>query len=156
MPDRFEVLSLAEFMAQPTQITSRDLEAAYRKGYQQGYAAAAEDAGRLVRYGYTRLREICNFLNQHAGVLYTTWRMAYVFRRKSEYLPPALKVLRWQELRQNIVERDGHRCVFCFATEDLHVDHIEQVQHGGVASESNLRVLCASCNLARNGHARAE
>lgn len=62
-------------------------------------------------------------------------------------------------LRAMVLERDGFKCVRCGAdasseradgtTMTLHVDHIVPVAAGGTNCESNLRTLCATCNLGR-------
>lgn len=49
--------------------------------------------------------------------------------------------------RQRIFERDGFRCKKCGATEQLSIDHKVAVANGGDSSDSNLQVLCYSCNF---------
>lgn len=66
---------------------------------------------------------------------------------------------RWQDgdYRRNIrksvksfvYERDGHRCVFCGATDNLSLDHVIRYRDGGQDTAENLRVLCMPCNLER-------
>jgi hypothetical protein len=50
-------------------------------------------------------------------------------------------------LRQQVLQRDRHRCVDCEATENLHIDHIIPHSYGGQTTFDNLQVLCAQCNL---------
>jgi len=52
-------------------------------------------------------------------------------------------------LRDAVMERDGHACVLCGATEDLTLDHIRPWSLGGPDTYSNLRVLCRSCNSSK-------
>lgn len=47
------------------------------------------------------------------------------------------------------MERDGHACVFCGATDQLSLDHIVRYRDGGPDTVENLRVLCMPCNLER-------
>lgn len=49
-------------------------------------------------------------------------------------------------LRDQVMARDGHRCVECGSTYDLTLDHILPWSLGGPDTEENLRVLCRSCN----------
>lgn len=56
--------------------------------------------------------------------------------------------------RQRILDRDGHQCQFCQATEDLEIDHITPVAVGGSSDDTNLRVLCQRCNGKRNADLR--
>lgn len=50
------------------------------------------------------------------------------------------------ELRQLVMERDGHACVLCGDTEDLTFDHVHPWSKGGLNTYENLRILCRSCN----------
>ncbi|HEY8484745.1 MAG TPA: HNH endonuclease signature motif containing protein [Longimicrobiales bacterium] len=56
--------------------------------------------------------------------------------------------------RERILERDGHRCVYCgeeFAAEDLTLDHVEPRVKGGDSSDGNLVSCCRRCNAAKGG-----
>lgn len=46
-------------------------------------------------------------------------------------------------------ERDGYRCVQCGATEDLTLDHIVPIGHGGSMAVTNLQTMCRTCNHAK-------
>jgi 5-methylcytosine-specific restriction endonuclease McrA len=56
------------------------------------------------------------------------------------------------EVRQYVLERDGHRCQACGAAGDLTIDHIIPLAQGGPNDLSNFRTLCRSCN-SRKGKA---
>lgn len=49
-------------------------------------------------------------------------------------------------VRRMIMGRYRHQCVECGASEDLEIDHIRAVAHGGGNEETNLQVLCRPCN----------
>lgn len=51
--------------------------------------------------------------------------------------------------RKRILDRDGHRCVACGATERLCIDHIIPRAKGGTNDDDNLQVLCAPCNTSK-------
>lgn len=59
----------------------------------------------------------------------------------------------WRKVRQRILARDGYRCTHmdgphrCPITDDLHVDHILPVKHGGTDVPENLTTLCWDHNL---------
>lgn len=53
------------------------------------------------------------------------------------------------DVRRAVFERDGARCVACFAVEDLTLDHIFPWSLGGPDTVANLRVLCRSCNSSK-------
>ncbi|RDI64131.1 TerD family protein [Nocardia pseudobrasiliensis] len=59
-------------------------------------------------------------------------------RRDRRSIPPELKAQVWQ--------RDGGRCVDCGATHYLEFDHIIPLSRGGATSAANLQILCRGCN----------
>lgn len=48
--------------------------------------------------------------------------------------------------RQNIFKRDGHKCQYCGATNDLTLDHVLPRSRGGASSWDNLTTACRHCN----------
>ena len=83
----------------------------------------------------------------------TAWREDFEF---------ALDRPRWTHgrqispgLRWNILHKCGHACVHCGATEQLQVDHIRPVSHGGDDSEENLQILCRLCNLRKGNQSES-
>lgn len=57
-------------------------------------------------------------------------------------------------LRERILARDGHRCVYCaglFPPEQLSLDHVQPRARGGDNSPGNLVAACLACNT-RKGH----
>lgn len=65
---------------------------------------------------------------------------AFTVEREPSYAPGQ---------RERIYARDGHHCVLCGATDDLTLDHIHPRARAGGDSDSNLRVLCRSCNSSK-------
>ena len=51
-----------------------------------------------------------------------------------------------QALRNQILERDGHECVWCESTKKLEIDHIIPYSLVHEHNPENLQVLCQSCN----------
>jgi hypothetical protein len=56
----------------------------------------------------------------------------------SRYIPDTV--------RDEVLERDGHKCKWCSSGENLEIDHIVPVSQGGESVADNLQVLCRSCN----------
>lgn len=52
-------------------------------------------------------------------------------------------------VREEVMRRDGFKCVFCGADKNLSLDHIERYRDGGADTADNLRVLCMPCNQER-------
>ena len=52
----------------------------------------------------------------------------------------------YETLRQQVLRRDGWRCQFCGARENLEVHHQQFRSHSGHDSEENLITLCNSCH----------
>ena len=49
-------------------------------------------------------------------------------------------------LRRRILARDGHRCLSCHSTVDLHVHHVRFRSAGGPTVASNLTTICVRCH----------
>lgn len=52
-----------------------------------------------------------------------------------------------QEVKQEVWQRDGGRCVECEATDYLEFDHIIPFSKGGASTVDNIQLLCRRCNL---------
>ncbi len=55
-----------------------------------------------------------------------------------------------------ILERDGHKCTYCGATDNLSVDHIVPISRGGLHDDSNLVTACRECNSGKGNKTVAE
>lgn len=63
-----------------------------------------------------------------------------------------------KDVRSIIMERDSNRCTVCGSSKKLEIDHIVSVYYAFVNkisiyelnSESNLQVLCKSCNSSKS------
>lgn len=63
--------------------------------------------------------------------------------------PPDLRALISAELRQEVFQRDGYRCVSCGASTRLTIDHIIPISKGGTNDRANLQTLCRPCNTSK-------
>ena len=53
--------------------------------------------------------------------------------------------------RFNVFLRDGFKCTYCHATEDLTFDHVIPRSKGGRTSWDNIVAACSPCNLRKGG-----
>jgi hypothetical protein len=51
-----------------------------------------------------------------------------------------------EDIRWEVFERDGFKCVTCGSRRFLRADHKHPERHGGLATLENLQTLCRSCN----------
>ena len=68
-----------------------------------------------------------------------------------------LDFVAYENLRQQVLRRDGWRCQSCGSMSNLEVHHQRFRSHAGLDSEDNLITLCADCHssmhgLPRNNH----
>jgi hypothetical protein len=61
----------------------------------------------------------------------------------SRYIP--------SEVKQEVWERDGGRCVICGSKRHLEYDHDIPVSSGGSNTANNIRLLCRHCNRRKSG-----
>ena len=52
----------------------------------------------------------------------------------------------YQQLRLQVLERDGWHCQVCGSTMNLEVHHVQFRSHEGNDSEDNLITLCVQCH----------
>ena len=52
----------------------------------------------------------------------------------------------YEDLRQQVLRRDGWRCQCCGTLSNLEVHHQQFRSHSGEDSEENLITLCAACH----------
>lgn len=55
-----------------------------------------------------------------------------------------------KEVADAVYRRDGGKCVYCGATENLQFDHIIPFSRGGATNIENLQLLCQKCNLQKS------
>jgi 5-methylcytosine-specific restriction endonuclease McrA len=60
---------------------------------------------------------------------------------------PYQKLMENRPTRNLIMKRDGYKCLYCGATENLTLDHILPSSRGGDDSWENLCSCCGSCNV---------
>lgn len=52
----------------------------------------------------------------------------------------------WRIIRDEILERDGHRCTRCGGTDRVQVHHVVPYRYSKSHAPSNLTTLCRSCH----------
>lgn len=52
----------------------------------------------------------------------------------------------YENIKQYVLERDGHRCQRCKAQQKLHVHHLQWRRNGGADTHQNLVTLCKACH----------
>jgi 5-methylcytosine-specific restriction enzyme A len=81
--------------------------------------------------------------------------------KRPEGQEPYYQSTEWRRLRQQCLERDGHRCTMPDWPMPsrghggrLIADHIVERRDGGADALPNLRTLCSFCDGVRHGHRR--
>ena len=60
--------------------------------------------------------------------------------------PVRLELPSYEQLRNQVLRRDGWRCQTCGTMSNLEVHHKEFRSHAGDDSEENLITLCSACH----------
>jgi 5-methylcytosine-specific restriction endonuclease McrA len=60
--------------------------------------------------------------------------------------PPAARRSIAEEVREQVWQRDGGRCVKCGSQENLAFDHIISLSRGGSNSARNIQLVCEECS----------
>ena len=61
----------------------------------------------------------------------------------------------YQQLRHQVLCRDGWRCQSCGSMSNLEAHRLEFRSHSGDDSEQNLITLCSACHSLVHGHGKA-
>lgn len=144
-------ISCDEFCEQGKDIPhwhTRELDSAYRLGFERGFDYCVQQFAAMQREkGFSRVREIANVLWQWSDSVLRPWRYKGkgFFRNERNPHPEFQQPESWGDIRARILRRD-RACVRCGDILKLEVDHIIEVQHGGLPTDDNLRVLCKVCH----------
>jgi 5-methylcytosine-specific restriction endonuclease McrA len=65
-----------------------------------------------------------------------------------EQVPVRLDDREYEELREQVLRRDGWRCQFCGSMTNLEVHHQQFRSHSGQDTEENLIAICHNCHSA--------
>jgi hypothetical protein len=69
-----------------------------------------------------------------------------------DHIPRAPALPRWSTANyRQVFARDGLRCRYCGATQDLTIDHVVPRCLGGTDDADNLTVACRPCNGRKGG-----
>ena len=67
-------------------------------------------------------------------------------RMPIKQVPLRLPPRDYEELREQVLRRDGWRCQTCGSMSNLEVHHQEYRSHSGEDTEDNLITLCRACH----------
>lgn len=142
---------LAEQSNDVPQFWRDDMDHAYRNGFEDGFDYCIEQFENLhSKKGFQRTREICNILWHWSSTVLRNWAVCGLgmFKAK-EFHPTFCFDESWPDIRKRILRRD-RCCLRCKDVVNLEVDHIIEVQDGGLPVDSNLRVLCRKCHKSKS------
>lgn len=123
----------------------------FRAGVEAGFDFAIECIEKLHREkGFSRPSEIRNILLEWSNG-FMKWRHGFRGGDDRDWASgEQLKTLRfdhesWASIRARVLRRD-RECQRCGDVLQLEVDHIIDVQYGGLPTDDNLRALCKVCH----------
>jgi 5-methylcytosine-specific restriction endonuclease McrA len=83
------------------------------------------------------------------GGTFNVKKQTYKHNKIKKDLPPS------KALRDKVIDRDGEACFYCskaLQQDELSLDHVMPLSHGGKSVEENLVVCCKDCNLKAGNH----
>jgi hypothetical protein len=125
-----KVYTLADLRMLPERTNEEESE--YRRGYRDGFIAAANQAFDIWFLGKQRIQDR---LFEH----WKTKLRAWANFEDGNYLPPACVI----------------RCVYCGKPAE-HLDHVFPKSRGGTSDDSNLVPACAHCNISKHAQTPQE
>ena len=147
--------SFLEFMKSGSEVPEfylRDLDLEWRDGFRTGFVYCIEKFIELYKEkGFVRVSEIANMLSEWNRTVLSQWDNHGEGKVKSttgQDHPAFDWPEKWSEIRDRIIRRYGS-CVRCGDVLRLEVDHIVDVQHGGLPVDGNLRTLCKFCHTSK-------
>ena len=101
----------------------------------------------------------------HKGFIDESWNIAKWDSRQFTSDSSAERVRKYREKRASmgltsngytkhsvtVMQRDGHACVYCGCRENLCLDHVKPLFHGGSDAIENLVTACKACNSGKSG-----
>lgn len=54
------------------------------------------------------------------------------------------------QVKEEVLERDGDQCVKCGSTRDLQYEHVIPHTRGGSSAKANIQLLCGDCNRSKS------
>jgi 5-methylcytosine-specific restriction endonuclease McrA len=72
-------------------------------------------------------------------------------RRKAQMRDSVAIQVQGREIRARFAEF-GHRCAYCGADGDLHIEHVVPISRGGGHAIGNIVAACESCNYSKRDH----
>jgi len=139
---------LSETVKDTPEFWTNDIDEAYREGFEEGFDYCIERFDDLYRKrGFVRVREIANMLWHWSENVLRPWRYWGDGKHKNDAMhhPVHKQEESWREIRERILRRDK-KCVRCGDVVKMEVDHIVEVQYGGLPTDDNLRTLCKVCH----------
>jgi 5-methylcytosine-specific restriction endonuclease McrA len=95
-----------------------------------------------------RERQALRYLTQPDYRLYHRQKSK---RRKAQMRDSVAIQVQGREIRARFAEFD-HRCAYCGASGDLHIEHVVPISKGGGHAIGNIVPACESCNYSKRDH----
>ncbi len=86
---------------------------------------------------------------------YEIYSEQWLETRKHIKTQRSIAASRRKKFYSEVASRDGLKCAFCGITENLLLDHIKAVAHGGLSVIENFQLLCFTCNSNKGKRERA-
>jgi len=100
----------------------------------------------FIEFQYGKLSAACK---PHTKALAALSKAGIDYTPEQGVMPKARQGQVSESRRKKVYERDGGKCVYCGASDELVPDHIIPCAKGGTDRPSNLVTACVSCNQSK-------
>jgi uncharacterized phage protein (TIGR02220 family) len=107
----------------------------------------------FIEFQYGKLSAACK---PHTKALASLSKAGIDYTVEQGVMPKARQGQVSESRRKRIYERDGGKCVYCGASDELVPDHIIPCAKGGTDRPSNLVTACVSCNQSKRDRSADE
>ena len=150
--DAYRSLADEDYLCKQLGMSHDELDVAVQKLHDMGYVniVGKDETPHFNRRNVNEyLLEEVGYKYNHEQYLKERAKWDKSAEEKAEQSPKRASRSISSSMRLRVYKHDGYQCVVCKSNEDLAIDHIIPIAHGGTNARENLQTLCQPCNSSK-------